>query len=124
MSIPSNLKYTKEHEWVEDMGDSTYRIGITDYAQNALGDIVYVELPDKDDEFSKDGTIVTVESVKAVSEVLAPFDCTIVETNESLEDEPELINSSAYKSWIVSVKADDIGELLSDKEYKKLLESE
>jgi len=121
MSTPKNLKYTKEHDWLEDLGNDTYKFGITDYAQNALGDIVYVELPDVEDEISAGDTVATVESVKAVSEIVMPFDCTIVEVNEELEDEPEKVNASCYESWIAIIKIDDLEETMTAEEYEKSL---
>lgn len=121
MNLPSNLKYTKEHDWLEDLGDGTYKFGITEYAQDALGDIVYVELPEIGEEITAGDTVATVESVKAVSEVVMPFDCEIVETNESLEDEPEKINASCYESWIAIIKIEDLEEIISADEYKALL---
>ena len=121
MSIPKNLLYTKEHDWLEDMGDGTYKFGITDYAQNALGDIVYVELPAVGDEISAGDTLTTVESVKAVSEITMQFDCTVLEVNEELEDEPEKVNADCYASWIAVLRIDEAAGLISAEEYEKLV---
>lgn len=122
MSVPKNLKYTKEHEWIQDLGDNVFALGVTDHAQEALGDIVFVELPDVDDEIATGETLCTVESVKAVSDVYAPFDCIIVEVNEALEDEPEAINGDPYGSWIMKVTDCSDAELLTAEEYEALLE--
>ena len=118
--VPEDLNYTEDHEWVSvDNGVAT--VGITDYAQNALGDLVYVELPEVDEAFSKGDSFAVVESVKSASEVYAPLSGTIVETNNLLSDEPELLNGSPYEDgWLVKIKLEDKSELedmLSDSDY-------
>jgi glycine cleavage system H protein len=122
MSIPADLKYTREHEWVKDNGDGTVTIGITDFAQGELGDIVFVELEPEDTEVNKDDTFGTVEAVKTVSDLYAPLDGEIVEINEQLEDEPELVNDDPYgKGWMIKFKVSDtsqLDDLLSAEEYE------
>lgn len=109
--IPENLKYTSSHEWVEVNGDVA-TIGISDNAQELLGDLVYVELPEVDDDLNMGDALAVVESVKAASDVFAPLSGTIVEINADLEDSPELINESAYSAgWICKIKMSDAGEL-------------
>ena len=116
MAVPSEFKYSKEHEWVKVEGN-TATIGITEYAQGELGDIVFVELPDVDDEINEGDTFGSVESVKTVSELYAPVSGKIVETNDELEDSPEFVNESPYeKAWMVKVELNDesqLDELLS-----------
>ena len=121
MNIPKKLIYTKDHDWLEDLGDGTYKFGITEYAQDALGDIVYVELPEEGEEITAGDTVATVESVKAVSEIVMPFDCEIVSVNEELEDEPEKVNAEAYAAWIAVLKIADLEGAISAEEYEKLL---
>ncbi|KIX90300.1 glycine cleavage system protein H [Staphylococcus microti] len=111
MAVPSNLKYSKEHEWVKVEGNTAI-IGITDFAQNELGDIVFVELPEVDDEVSEGDTFGSVESVKTVSELYSPVSGKVIEVNESLEDEPEAVNESPYENaWMVKVELTDESEL-------------
>ena len=111
MTVPSNLKYSKEHEWVKVEGNTAI-IGITDFAQNELGDIVFVELPEVDDEVSEGDTFGSVESVKTVSELYSPVSGKVIEVNESLEDEPEAVNESPYENaWMVKVELTDESEL-------------
>ncbi|AVQ34438.1 glycine cleavage system protein GcvH [Staphylococcus muscae] len=111
MAVPSNLKYSKEHEWVKVEGNTAI-IGITDFAQNELGDIVFVELPEVDDEVSEGDTFGSVESVKTVSELYSPVSGKVVEVNENLEDEPEAVNESPYENaWMVKVELSDESEL-------------
>ncbi len=125
MEIRENLLYTKSHEWVEKLNGKA-KIGITDYAQDNLTDIVYVELPEIGKEFKRGEVIATLESVKSVAEVYAPFTGKIVAVNEKLNDEPSLINSSPYDDgWIVEMEIrneEELKELLSAEEYKKLIE--
>lgn len=126
MNIPSDLKYTQEHEWIRDNGDGTVTVGITDFAQSELGDIVFVELEPIGFEFDKDEVFGTVEAVKTVSELFAPVAGEIVEVNEDLEDDPELVNNQPYKSgWMVKIKmadASQLDELLSADEYKEVID--
>lgn len=125
MSLPQDLRYSKEHEWVKNEGEKV-RIGITDFAQDELGDIVFVELPEVGDEVSADEPFGSVESVKTVSELYAPISGKIVEVNEELEDSPEFVNESPYeKAWMVVVEPTDsseLDELLSPEQYKELIE--
>lgn len=121
MSAPENLKYTKEHEWVLDNGDGTVTIGITEFAQGELGDIVFVELEEVGSDFSQDDTFGTVEAVKTVSDLYAPVDGEVVEINEALEDNPELVNDDPYgEGWMIKLKVSDVSQLeslLSASEY-------
>ncbi|MBO6621310.1 MAG: glycine cleavage system protein GcvH [Balneola sp.] len=125
MSVPSDLKYTREHEWIKDNGDGTATIGITEFAQGELGDIVFVELEEEGFEFSADDTFGTVEAVKTVSELYAPVDGEISEINEELEDNPEIVNEDPYeKGWMVKIKLSDTSQLeslLSADQYKEII---
>jgi glycine cleavage system H protein len=125
--IPKNLLYTEEHEWILVEG-SRGTIGITDHAQDALGDVVYVDLPKVGDKIVKGETFGTVESVKAASDIYAPVSGTVVEVNEALKDSPELINRSPYEdAWMIVVELDDeseLDELLSPEDYENILEGE
>ena len=124
MTIPADLKYTKDHEWVRIEGDIA-TFGISDQAQEALGDIVFVELPDVGREVEPGEAYAVVESVKAVSDVYSPVGGEVIEVNEELEGEPELINTDAYGSgWIAKVKiaGDASVELMNDDEYTTFLE--
>jgi glycine cleavage system H protein len=126
MNIPEDLKYTREHEWVKIDGD-VVTIGITDFAQSELGDIVYVELPEADSEFDGDESFSTIESVKAASDIFMPVAGTVVEANGDLEDNAAYINEDPYGSWIVKVKVndeDDLDSLLSAREYREFCEKE
>jgi len=124
MNIPSNLKYTKDHEWVLIDGD-TATVGITDFAQKELGDIVYVEVETLDQTLDKDEVFGTVEAVKTVSDLFLPLSGEIIEFNDELESNPEAVNSDPYgKGWMVKVKiakADEIEDLLSSDAYKQLI---
>lgn len=121
--IISDLKYTKSHEWVRDNGDGTVTIGITDHAQEQLGDIVYVEMPEMDTELNQEDPAGVVESVKAASDIYAPLPGTVVAVNEKLDDEPEMVNSDPFQDgWIYSLKldsTDDLNELLDADAYKE-----
>lgn len=106
------LKFTESHEWVRDNGDGTVTIGISEHAQEMLGDVVFVDLPEVGDTIDAGDSFSLVESVKAASDIYAPVTGEIVEINEELEDSPELINSESYEGgWIVKVKLDDASEL-------------
>jgi len=124
MNIPSNLKYTKDHEWVLIDGD-TATIGITDFAQKELGDIVYVEVETLDQTLDKEEVFGTVEAVKTVSDLFLPLSGEIIEFNDALEVSPEDVNSDPYgKGWMIKVKianASEIEELLSSDAYKQLI---
>ena len=126
-NVPEDLHYSKDHEWVRVDGDQAI-IGITDYAQNSLGDVVYVELPKVNDEFASNEAFGSVESVKAVSEVFNPVSGTVVKINESLADEPETVNSDPYGSgWMIRVKMSHPGEvdsLLTAAEYEDFTKAE
>jgi glycine cleavage system H protein len=124
LSIPDDLLYTKSHEWVR-MEDDTATIGITDHAQDELGDIVFVELPDEGDTFDVGDSFGTVESVKAVSDMYTPVGGEVVEVNSSLEDAPEKINEDPYgEGWIVKLRTSNEADLLSPEEYEKVVEEE
>lgn len=110
MEILKGLYYSKDHEWVKVEGSKAY-IGITDYAQHALGEIVYVELPEVDDEISAGDVFGVIESVKAASDSFSPISGEITEVNEELEDAPELLNEKPYESWIFTIKMSDEAEL-------------
>ncbi|WP_040929409.1 glycine cleavage system protein GcvH [Nosocomiicoccus massiliensis] len=111
MATPNNLKYSEDHEWVKVDGD-TVTIGITEFAQSELGDIVFVELPEEGDEIAKGDDFGSVESVKTVSELYAPVSGEVLEVNEELEDSPELVNESPYEeAWMLKVKLADASEL-------------
>ncbi len=124
-NIKENLMFTKTHEWIKNNDDSSYTLGITDYAQNSLGDIVFVELPSVGDSFSKEDEICVVESVKAASSIYAPFDLEIIAVNKVLVDEPDIINSSCYDDgWLIKFKTNtNLDGLLNDKTYKEILDS-
>lgn len=125
MNIPENLKYSNDHEWLRVEGDEAF-VGITDFAQKELGDIVFVEVETIDETLEKDEVFGTIEAVKTVSDLLLPVGGTILELNEKLEDEPELINKDPYnEGWIVKIKITDSSELdklLDNEGYKSLIE--
>jgi len=126
MNFPKDLKYSKTHEWVRVENNIAY-IGITDYAQSALGDIVYVEIPGVDEEFSKDEEVTTIESVKAASSINTPVSGTIIEVNDELEETPELLNQKPYDTFIFAVDMADPSELedLMDADaYEEFVEQE
>ena len=124
MNIPSELKYTKDHEWVHLDGDIA-TVGITDFAQGELGDIVYVEVETLDETLDKDEVFGTVEAVKTVSDLFLPLSGQIVEFNETLEDEPEKVNADPYgEGWMIKVKVsnpEEVATLLEDADYKALI---
>ena len=124
MSSPNELKYTKDHEWVKIDGDIAL-IGITDHAQSELGDIIFIEFPEINDNIEKTEPFGTIEAVKTVADLFAPLSGKILEINNSLEDSPELVNSDAYgEGWIVKVSVDDpsqLNDLLSSESYEKLI---
>ncbi|SRR6056297_2828834 len=127
MNIPKDLKYAKSHEWVKVEGNIA-TVGISDYAQDQMGDVVFVELPFADEEVEKDSVSGAIESAKAVEDIKMPVSGTIIATNEELESDPELVNSSPYeKGWILKIEMSDPGELdglLDAEQYSKLLEKE
>lgn len=124
MNIPQELKYTKDHEWVRIEGDIA-TVGITDFAQGELGDIVYVEVETVDEVLEKEEIFGTVEAVKTVSDLFLPVSGEIIEFNESLEDEPEKVNSDPYgEGWMVKIKLSnpsEVEELLSAEEYSAIV---
>lgn len=123
MNIPDDLKYTESHEWVKVEGDLV-TVGITDYAQDALGDIVYVEFPEIGEEFTAGDDVLTIESVKAASSVYTPFSGKIVEVNTVLEDSPQEINTAPYEAYLFKMKVDDPSEieaLLDSESYQAVL---
>jgi len=124
MNIPAELKYTKDHEWVKIDGDIA-TVGITDFAQSELGDIVYVEVDTLDESLEKDAVFGTVEAVKTVSDLFLPLSGEVIEFNEGLEDTPEDVNSDPYVAgWMIKLKISDASEidsLLSDADYKALI---
>ena len=110
LNLPEDIHYSEDHEWAKVSGE-TVLVGISDYAQDQLGDIVFVELPEVGDSFEAGDEFGTLESVKAVSELYIPIGGEVVAINEELEDAPELVNQDPYGSWIIEIKPDDIGEL-------------
>lgn len=126
MKVLNELLYSKEHEWVKVEGNLA-RLGITDHAQSELGDVVYLELPEVDDEFKVDDVIGVVESVKAASDLYTPVSGKVVEVNEDLPDSPEAINEDPYGSWMIVVEMDDdsqLKNLMSPEEYKEFCDQE
>lgn len=126
MEVPEDLRYTDEHEWIRRMDGSVIRIGITDYAQDQLGDVVYVELPSESSEASQGDLLVEIESTKSVGEIYAPFDGTVSAVNQAVADSPELVNTSPYtQGWLVEL---DVGDgydeegLLDASGYRELTE--
>ncbi len=126
--LPGDLLYTSEHEWLRREDDGNVTIGITDHAQSALGDLVYVELPEVGQDLEHGGDMAVVESVKAASDVYAPIDGSVVAVNEELADDPEKINADPYgDGWIVRLQPGgelDEGELLTPDAYQNLLDEE
>jgi glycine cleavage system H protein len=126
MAYPANFRYTREHEWIEVDG-KTGKVGITDYAQNSLGDIVFVDAPKVGATVKKGETFGSVESVKAVSDLYAPVSGTVTEVNEELASSPEKINTGAHDAWIMKVELNDPAELdslLSAADYEKFITEE
>lgn len=124
MSVPQELQYTKSHEWVR-VEDDVATIGITDHAQEELGDVVFVELPEEGDSLSAGDTLGTIESVKAVSDLYAPMGGEVVEVNGALNDTPENVNEDPYgEGWIVKIRTSEEADLLSAEEYEKVVEEE
>ena len=124
MNIPGELEYTKTHEWVKHDGDVA-TVGITDHAQDELGDVVFIELPEEGATFEAGDSFGTIESVKAVSDLYAPVGGEVVEVNETLNDSPERVNEDPYGGgWMIRLRISGEGELLSADEYERLLEEE
>lgn len=125
MNFPENLKYTSTHEWIQDMGGGKIRIGISDYAQDQLGDLVYVTLPEEGDELVKGKAFADVESVKAVADVMSPVSGTVSAINTDLQDSPEMMNEDPYGAWFVEVEgASEAEDTMSADEYKEFCEKE
>lgn len=125
-NIPSDLTYTKEHEWAKIQGDVA-TIGITDFAQNALGDIVFVELPQVGSKLSQGATFGVVESIKSVSDLYAPLEGEVIEVNSALEGTPEEINQAPYESWIAKIKLSEpsqVSALLSAAQYQEIVDAQ
>jgi glycine cleavage system H protein len=124
LSVPGDLQYTRTHEWVRREGDSA-TVGITDHAQDELGDVVFVELPEEGATFGAGDAFGTIESVKAVSDLYAPISGEVVEINSALDDAPEKVNEDPYgDGWIIRLRVSGEGDLLSAEEYEKVLEEE
>ncbi|MBN8209954.1 glycine cleavage system protein GcvH [Bacillus sp. NTK071] len=125
MNLPKDFRYSEEHEWVQVQEDGNIRIGITDFAQSELGDIVFVELPEEGDTIESDEPFGSVESVKTVSELYAPISGKVLSVNEELEDSPEFVNESPYeKAWMVVVEPTEpsqIEELMTAEAYEKMV---
>jgi glycine cleavage system H protein len=124
MNIPAELKYTEDHEWLRIEGEEAY-VGITDFAQGELGDVVFIEIETSGEKLSKGDTFGTVEAVKTVSDLFMPVGGEVLEVNEELNDKPELVNKDPYgKGWMIKIKMDDPAEaegLLSSGEYQKMV---
>ncbi len=121
MNFPKELLYAKSHEWVRMLDETTAQVGITDYAQHELGDIVFVNLPEVGDSAVKEKSIADVESVKAVSDIYSPLTGRVRAVNEDVMDSPELLNASPYETWLFEIEdITDREELISAEEYKKL----
>jgi glycine cleavage system H protein len=123
MNIPSELMYTKTHEWVQVQGDGTLRIGITDHAQKELGEIVFVDLPLEGDTFDAGDEMAVLETQKAASEVYAPVAGEVLAVNEDIVEKPELINVACYNAWLVEIQG-TVNGLLSARQYEEFLKSE
>ena len=125
MNFPAELKYTKDHEWVKMLDDTTALVGISDFAQSELGDLVFVNLPAVGDDVVAGEAACDVESVKAVSDVMSPVTGSVAEVNEELDDSPELLNSDPYGAWIMKIEnVTDFSELLSAEEYEACTKEE
>ena len=126
--VPDNLKYTASHEWLEDLGNGVYRVGITEFAQSQLGDIVFVELPEVDESYAQEDECGVVESVKTASDIFCPLAGTVTAVNEALEDTPELLNDSPYDDgWIFELELGDdadIESLMSAEDYRESIADE
>ena len=128
MDVPQDLRYTKEHEWARDEGEGRVRVGITDFAQDALGDVVYVDVPQQGASVTANQPFSEVESTKSVSDVYAPVSGTVVERNLHLEDRPELVNEQPYgEGWLVVLEVTDtalLGELMDAVTYRAFVEQQ
>ena len=123
MNFPAELKYSKDHEWVKDLGGNTVLVGITDFAQSELGDLVFINLPQEGDEVTAEESFCDVESVKAVSDVMSPVTGIVEEVNSQLEDEPQLLNEDPYGAWIARIKdVSAFGELMDAAAYEAFVQ--
>ena len=123
MTFPAELKYTQDHEWIKVLGGDAALVGITDFAQSELGDLVFINLPQEGDEVTAEESFCDVESVKAVSDVMSPCTGVIAEVNTELEDEPQLLNEDPYGAWIAKIKdISSFGELMSADEYEAFVQ--
>ncbi len=126
MNIPENLRYTKDHEWIRVEGEEAY-VGITDYAQGELGDVVFIEIETEGEELDKEEVFGTIEAVKTVSDMFMPVAGEVLEVNEKLEDTPEVVNKDPYgDGWLIKIKLTDasqVEDLLSPEKYKELLDA-
>lgn len=126
MKVLNGLYYTQDHEWVKVDGNTAY-VGLTDFAQHALGDIVYVELPELEESFDAEDNFGTVESVKAASDMLMPISGKVIAVNEALDDEPALINQDSYENWVIKIEMNDLQDLeqlMDAKAYEAFCEEE
>ena len=127
MTVPADLRYTESHEWVRTEADGSLLVGITDFAQEALGDLVYIELPEAGKAYAARQVIAVVESVKAASDIYAPVAGTVVAVNDALKDAPEGLNQDAFGAWLFRLKPDspaDVGTLLDAAAYQKQIDTE
>lgn len=123
MIFPAELKYTKTHEWIKMLDDSTALVGITDYAQKELGDVVFINLPMEGNDVAKENPLCDVESVKAVSDVLSPVTGQVAEVNEALQDAPQLLNETPYDAWIAKIEGiTEVTDLLDAAAYEALIQ--
>ena len=126
MKVVKGLFYTEDHEWIKVDGEEAY-VGVADYAQDSLGDIVYVELPEVDDEFDKEEAFSAVESVKAAADIYMPVAGKVIEVNEELLDDPALLNQDPYENWMIKIELTDksqIDDLMTSEDYEKFLDEE
>lgn len=126
MKVVKGLFYTEDHEWIKVDGEEAY-VGVADYAQDSLGDIVYVELPEVDDEFDKEEAFSAVESVKAAADIYMPVAGKVIETNEELLDDPALLNQDPYENWMIKIELTDksqLDDLMTSEDYEKFLDEE
>lgn len=125
MNVPANLKYSSSHEWVDFTSDTTAKVGLTDYAQDSLGSLVFVNLPEEGDAVTAEESFGDVESVKAVSDILSPVSGTVAAVNEELLDDPAAINNDPYGSWLVEISdISDKGELMGAAAYEEFCKQE
>ena len=123
MKFPAELKYSKDHEWVKTVDETTVLVGITDFAQSELGDLVFINLPQAGDDVTADDPFCDVESVKAVSDVVSPVTGVVEEVNTQLEDEPQMLNEDPYGAWIAKIRdVSAFGELMSASEYEAFIQ--